>query len=184
MPIRLEQVAKKHRGIIAGFVNRHKSLQNYLRHYASQHSDKGLSRTWVAVDETPGIPSRIAGYFTIAATSVSWESLAPVPGLARLPSFPIPGILLARLAVDTNAQGQGLGRYLLEESLGQALHAGEEVGVRLFVTDAIDGEAESFYKHFGFHSISDSGHYPRKMVMDLLPFLKKKRKGGSPLTPR
>jgi len=88
------------------------------------------------------------------------------------------------LAVDTNAQGQGLGRYPLEVALGQALQSGEEVGVRPFVTDAIDREAESFYRHFGFHSISDSGHYPHKMVMDLLPFLKKKRRGGSPLTPR
>jgi ribosomal protein S18 acetylase RimI-like enzyme len=175
MSIRLEPLGRKHRELLSRFENRHRSLEEYLKHYASQHKDKALSRTWVAVDEHAGTPPRIAGYFTIAATSVSSESLATLPGLSRLPSFPIPGILLARLAVDTNAQGQGLGRYLLEGALGQALQAEEDVGVRLFVTDAIDKEAVSFYKHFGFHVVSDSGDYPQKMVLDLLPILKKKR---------
>lgn len=180
MSIRLEPFGRKHRELLAHFANRHHSLEEYLKCYASQHKDKALSRTWVAVDESAGIAPRIAGYFTIAATSVSSDSLATVPGLGRLPSFPIPGILLARLAVDTNAQGQGLGRYLLEGALGQALQAEEEVGVRLFVTDAIDKEAVMFYKHFGFQAISASGDYPRKMVMDLLPILKKKRLETTP----
>jgi GNAT superfamily N-acetyltransferase len=81
-------------------------------------------------------------------------------------------VLLARLAVDTRVQGQGVGRYLFEEALGLtlALQQTGPVSLRLFVTDAIDDRAERFYAHFGFVSLSDK--FPCRMVLDLKPLLK------------
>lgn len=97
--------------------------------------------------------------------------MSPLPELNRLPRFPIPGILLERLAVDTRIQGQGLGRYLFEEALGLTLQLARTgpVALRLLVTDALDVEAERFYEHFGLASLSEE--FPCRMVLDLRQLL-------------
>jgi GNAT superfamily N-acetyltransferase len=93
--------------------------------------------------------------------------------LDRLPQFPIPAFLLARLAVDDRVQGQGLGRFLLEEALGLTIDLARTgpVAFRLFVTDAIDGAAMHFYERFGLLRLADG--YPCRMVLDLKPLVGK-----------
>ncbi len=75
-----------------------------------------LSHTYLAITEQHGV-EHIAGYFSLSTASVTRSTTNEVPGFDRLPRFPIPGILLARLAVDARVQGQGLGRYLFDEAL-------------------------------------------------------------------
>lgn len=86
-----------------------------------------------------------------------------------MPRFPIPAILLARLAVDSRVQRQGLGTYLFEEALGMtiSLVRSGPVAFRLLVTDAIDRRARRFYERFGLIALADS--YPCRMVLDLAP---------------
>lgn len=64
--------------------------------------------------------------------------------------FVIPAILLARLALDADLQGRGLGRQLLVDALQRAIVGVHAVGGRYIVVDAIDDDAASFYAHFGF----------------------------------
>src|SRR6516162_1172056 len=112
MPVRIEALGTAHRMLVADFENQHAALVEYLRRYALRHAKKDmLARTFVAVDDTPA-GSRLAGYFSLSTVSVERASVDRDPILARLPRFPIPGVLLARLAVDTRVQGQGLGRHL------------------------------------------------------------------------
>ena len=47
-------------------------------------------------------------------------------------------ILLAKLALDGQLQGQGLGAELLVNALQKCAEAGEIVGCRFVVVDAID----------------------------------------------
>ena len=132
-----------------------------------RHAEKDLlARTYVAIDSRTGI-SRLAGYFSLATVSVERDSLAPLPALDRLPHFPIPGILLARLAVDTRIRRQGLGRYLFEEALGLTVQLARTgpVAFRLSVTNALDTEGVSFYAHLGCVPLSDG--FPCRMVLDL-----------------
>ncbi|MBX3250816.1 MAG: GNAT family N-acetyltransferase [Myxococcales bacterium] len=130
-----------------------------------RHAERDLlARTYLAIDG-----DRLAGYFSLATVSVERASLDVVPALARLPRFPIPGVLLARLAVDERVQGQGLGRHLFEEALGISLQlaATGTVGFRVFVTDALDAAAARFYERFGMRRLSDT--FPARMVLDLRP---------------
>jgi GNAT superfamily N-acetyltransferase len=171
MPLRIEALGPGHRQLLVGFQNQHTSLVEYLKRYAVRHATKDLlARTFLAIDDAAGEP-RLAGYFSLATVSVERASVGGQPDLDRLPRFPIPGILLARLAVDSRVQGQGLGRYLFEEALGLTLQLAKAgpVAFRLFVTDAIDADAARFSERRGLVRLSDE--YPCRMVLDLRPIV-------------
>jgi GNAT superfamily N-acetyltransferase len=171
MPVRIEALGASHRQLLAGFQNQHASLVDYLKRYALRHSRKDLlARTYLAIDDVAGGP-RLAGYFSLATVSVDRASVAGQRELNRLPRFPIPGVLLARLAVDARVQGQGLGGYLFEEALGLTLQLAKSgpVAFRLLVTDAIDAAAVRFYERRGLVRLSEE--YPCRMVLDLQPIV-------------
>lgn len=65
--------------------------------------------------------------------------------------YPIPAVLLARLAVDVTVQGRGVGAQLLIHALTEIARASEE----LVVVHAIDEEAVTFYARFGFQRFVD-----------------------------
>ena len=79
-------------------------LNQFLQRYALVNQANGSARTFVSFSR-----GQISGYYSLAAASAEQAAVPPriSKGLARQP---IPMLLLARLAVDLNAQGQGLGR--------------------------------------------------------------------------
>jgi GNAT superfamily N-acetyltransferase len=169
MPFRIEVLGRHHRGLLEGFRNQHRSLVDYLQRFALRHAEKDLlARTFLVIEGAAGA-ERVAGYFTLATASVERTAVSSMESLDRLPRFPIPAVLLARLAVDERVQGQGLGRYLFEEALGLTLQLAQDgpVAFRLFVTDAIDEAAAKFYERFGFSRLADE--FPCRMVLDLKP---------------
>ena len=97
---------------------------------------------------TPDADLAVVGYYSLAASSVR---LAVAPGAIRrnMPD-PIPVVLLGRLAVDGSCQGRGLGRAMLKDAVRRVLVAGEVVGVRALLVNALDDHAADFYRHFGF----------------------------------
>lgn len=107
--IRIEVRDWCHRPLLRDFRNQHDSLVDYLKRYAVRHAENDpLARTFLAI-EVSSERERLAGYFTLATASVERASISPISALDRLPRFPIPAVLLARLAVDERAQGQGRG---------------------------------------------------------------------------
>ena len=167
MAIRMEVLDRSHRPLLGQFENQHPSLTEYLCRFALRHQAKDLlARTHLAIDDAGG-QRRIAGYVSLATVSVERASVSSITGLDRLPGFPIPGVLLARLAVDMRVQGQGIGRYLFEEALGLTLQLARTGPVlfRLLVTDAIDASATAFYERLGLVRLADA--LPCRMVLDL-----------------
>ena len=174
MPLRIEVLGRHRRALLEDFRNQHQSLVDYLRRFALRHAEKDhLARTFLALEGDVG-EERLAGYFTLATASVERTAVDLIESLDKLPGFPIPAVLIARLAVDDRVQGQGLGRYLFEEALGLTLQLASSgpVAFRLLVTDAIDEAAAGFYERFGFLRVSDE--FPCRMVLDLKPLLGKR----------
>ncbi|MBK6315757.1 MAG: GNAT family N-acetyltransferase [Blastocatellia bacterium] len=68
-------------------------------------------------------------------------------GLGR---YPVPVILLARLAIDDTERGRGLGGAMLKDSLRRALGAAEVIGARAVLTHAKDDDVRRFYERFDF----------------------------------
>jgi GNAT superfamily N-acetyltransferase len=173
MPLRIVLLGRQHRALLEDFRNQHQSLVDYLQRFALRHAEKDLlARTFLAIESSEGV-DRLAGYFTLATASVERSTVDSMEPLQRLPRFPVPAVLLARLAVDERVQGQGLGRYLLEEALGLTLQLARSgpVAFRLFVTDALDPAAAEFYERFGFTRLAEE--FPCRMILDLKPLSRK-----------
>jgi len=120
------------------------SLNEFLRKYALQNHQNRSARTYVTARE-----NRIVGYYTLAAGSVSRDDVAArvAKGLGK---YPVPIILLARLAVDRSEQGKGLGAALLKNALLRAVQAADIVGCRAVLVHAKDQVAQAFYRKFDF----------------------------------
>ena len=130
-------------------------LNQFLQRYALVNQANGSARTFVSLSG-----GQISGYFSLAAASAEQAAASSrvSKGLAR---HPIPMLLLARLAVDLKAQGNGLGlgRSLLQSALGKYLQASEVIGARALIVHAIDEAAIGFYQSFGFEpSPVDTAH--------------------------
>ena len=129
------------------------ALDAYLVVVARQHAEKGVSRTFVAVDE--GQPERIRGYFTLTVTEIDYKSL-PQAQRRRMPKGGLPMIKLARLAVDRAFQGQGMGEILLIEALRRAEASQALTGSVAVAVEAKDETAAGFYAKYGFVAAPDN----------------------------
>lgn len=109
---------------------------------ASHRAD--LARTYLALEGRA-----VAGYVSLTTGSVRRDE-APRRHARGMPRYPIPTILIARLAVDRRHQGALLGSRLLAEALRLAVTASDTVAARLVVVDAIDDRAAAFYRRRGF----------------------------------
>ena len=67
-------------------------------------------------------------------------------------AFPIPVVILARLAVSLSDQGCGIGICMLQEAIRRTLVIADQAGVRAMLTHPIDEDAARFYLRFGFES--------------------------------
>jgi predicted N-acetyltransferase YhbS len=120
-------------------------LNEYLKKYALQNQKKDAARTYVVTTEE----NRIVGYYTLVFGSVLFEE-ATAEISAGLGKYPIPVILLARLAIDASEKGKGLGKALMRDALLRAVRASEIAGLRSFLVHAKDESAKNFYENFGF----------------------------------
>lgn len=137
----------------AGFHCGVADLDRYFRERAGQDSRRHVAAVFVLLGAEP---ARVAGYYTLSATSVPRTHL-PDSASRSLPRYQsVPAILLGRLAVDERHQGQGLGRFLLMDALQRSLTSSGQVAAFAVIVDAIDIGARAFYEQFGFVPLLDA----------------------------
>jgi predicted N-acetyltransferase YhbS len=91
-------------------------------------------------------------------------------GLAH---HPVPIMLLARLAIGTRFQGQGLGSGMLKDAMLRTLHAADIAGIRAFVVHAKDDAAKSFYERYDFLSSPTDPYHLYRLLKDIRALLPK-----------
>lgn len=128
------------------------TLNDYLKKYARQNHLKGIAKTFVAVPASGGL--KVDGYYTVSASIIEYEFL-PDSYQRGMPAYPIPAILIGKLAVDRPIKGQGLGSELLVDALKRAVHAAQEIGIYAVRVDAIDLHAKAFYLKHEFIPFQD-----------------------------
>ncbi len=122
------------------------ALNDWLVRHAMQAQSSGSARTCVVVEG-----GRVVGYFSLA---VGQADAMEVPARIRkgMGRYPIPVVILARLAVSLQDQGKGIGIGMLQEAIRRTIAIADQAGVRALLTHPIDEEASRFYRRFGFES--------------------------------
>ena len=113
------------------------------------------------------------GYYTLAANSVS-RSDTPDRVAKGLANYPVPVILLARLAIDRSEQSQGLGKGLLKDAMLRVVNAADIVGCRALLVHAKDSSASAYYEKFGFVSSPTHELHLYLLVKDILAMMNAK----------
>jgi len=122
-------------------------LDRFFQRYAGQNQFRHhIGTTYVAVQG-----DRIVGFVTVSSGEMVAEKLARSLR-RRLPSYPLPILRLARLAVDERFQGHGIGKLLLRVMLELALEIRDRIGCIGIVVDA-KPDAVPFYSVLGFTPI-------------------------------
>ncbi len=120
------------------------ALNDWLQRFARQAQGSGSARTFVVCDA-----DRVVGYFSLTVGQI--DTLEAPERIRRgMGQYPIPVIILARLAVDKACHGRGLGTGMLQDAIRRTLKIAEDAGIRALLTHPIDESAEMFYRRFGF----------------------------------
>lgn len=124
-----------------------RSLNQYLYRYANQDIRRRINRVFAA--SPPDAPWQVIGYYSLSAGSLDATDL-PEEFRRRLPGYPVPVVLLGRLAVAESHQGKGLGSILLADALQRIAQASQVMAVYAAIVDALNDRAAEFYRQFGF----------------------------------
>ena len=120
------------------------ALNEWLLRHARQAQGSGSAKTFVVADD-----DRVVGYFSLTVGQVDTLE-APERIRKGMGQYPIPVVILARLAVSIQDQGKGIGFGMLQDAILRTLLIAEQAGIRAMLTHPIDEEASSFYTRFGF----------------------------------
>lgn len=126
------------------------ALDRYLKERAGQDERRHLARTFVASPQ--GEPATVAGYFTLAATSIAADALSE-DQRRRLPRYPnFPAALIGRLAVALEYQKRGLGRALVIDATERTMRS--DMAAFALLVEAKDNAAVVFYLRNEFLQLS------------------------------
>lgn len=150
-PLHIEKLQRVH--AVEAFTCGRPELDRFLIRHALRAQQANSSQTYVGLNG-----NTVVGFYTIVAGEVRHAD-APERVAKGMPLYPIPLLVLARLAVHSGWQGRGIGAGLLLDALGRTLQVADMVGVRSLAVHAKDDSAAAFYRHFGFApSPADSRH--------------------------
>ncbi len=137
-----EPLGPQHR--LEGFDCGKPALNDWLLRHARQAQGSGSAKTFVVVDD-----DRVAGYFSLTVGQIDTLD-APERIRKGMGQYPLPVVILARLAVSTTDQGRGVGIGLLQEAIRRTMLIAEHAGIRAMLTNPIDEDTTRFYTRFGF----------------------------------
>lgn len=138
-----EPLAAQHR--LEGFDCGKPALNDWLLRHARQAQSSGSAKTFVVAEDD----GRVAGYFSLTVGQVDTLE-APERIRKGMGQYPLPVVILARLAVSVTNQGRGIGLGLLQDAIRRTMLIAEQAGIRAMLTHPIDDEAARFYTRFGF----------------------------------
>jgi predicted N-acetyltransferase YhbS len=139
---RPEPLAAQHR--LDGFDCGKPALNDWLLRHARQAQGSGSAKTFVVADD-----DHVVGYFSLTVGQIDTLE-APERIRKGMGQYPVPVVILARLAVSQQAHGQGIGTGLLRDAIRRTMLIAEQAGIRAMLPHPIDEDAARFYTRFGF----------------------------------
>ena len=137
-----EPLNKNHH--LVSFDSNYHELDTWLKKHAFQAQTSGSAKTFIVTHD-----DQVVGYYSLTIGQVDINEVTDriKKGMGH---YPIPVVILARLAVHISFQKKGIGRGMLKDALLRTLLIAEQSGVRALLVHAIDDNAKTFYQRFGF----------------------------------
>jgi predicted N-acetyltransferase YhbS len=139
------------------------SLDTWLARHARQAEASGSARVFVTTFDG----EKVVGFYALAAASVSPKDATERLMRGQSKHQQVPAILIGRLAVDGDHQGNQVGRSLLQDALLRSATAADSIGARAVIVHAISDRAVSFYERFGFEPSPTDPHHLILLMKDL-----------------
>lgn len=128
---------------VAAFRCRSEEQTDWLRRYARQSAGTGTTKVFVV---TEGDGLRVVAYYGWCMAQLSAAS-APARLRKGAGRYPQPVALLARLGVDVEHEGRGLGAALLQDVFARLLELADDIGCRCLLVHAESDTAHRFHLH-------------------------------------
>ncbi len=148
-----------------GFDCGQEPLNQFLQRFALVSQKANSAQTYVCLTN-----NRVVGFYSLAVGSAAPETVPSrvMKGIAR---HPVPVMILARLAVDKDHQGQKLGKALLKDALLRTAQAADIAGIRCLLVHAKDDAARAWYEHWEFEASPTDSYHLFLMMKDLRALL-------------
>lgn len=141
------------------------ALNQFLQRYALVNQKANSAQTYVCCQGDV-----VVGFYSLAVGSVDPEA-APSRVMKGLARHPVPVMLLARLAVDKEHHGKGLGQALLKDALLRTAQAADIAGIRCVLVQAKDDVARRWYESWEFEPSPTDTYHLLLMLKDLKSLL-------------
>lgn len=126
------------------FRSRSTEQTEWLRRYARQSAATGTTRVFV-VNEVRH-PDRVVANYAWCMAQLNTE-VTPERARKGAGRYPQPVALLARLGVDIDHEGAGLGAGMLQDVFVRLVELSDDIGCRGLLVHAESIEARAFYVH-------------------------------------
>lgn len=140
------------------------ALNQFLQRYALVNQKADSAQTYVCC-----LRDGVVGFYSLAVGSVDPEH-APARVMKGLAEHP-PAMILARLAVDLDHQGKGLGKALLKDALLRTAQAADIAGIRCLLVHAKNEAARRWYESWEFEPSPTDPYHLFLMLKDLKALL-------------
>ena len=141
------------------------ALNQFLQRFALVNQKAHSAQTYVCCRH-----GEVVGFYSLAVGSVDLED-APARVMKGVVRHPVPVMILARLAVDRDHQGKGLGQALLKDALLRTAQAADIVGIRCLLVHAKDEAARQWYESWEFEPSPSDPYHLFLMLKDLKALL-------------
>lgn len=128
---------------LAAFHCRSDEQTDWLRRHALQATGTGTTRVFVVTERGSRI---VVAYYAWCMAQISIEA-APTRMRRGAGRYPQPIALLARLGVDLEHEGRGLGTGMLQDVFARLLELSDDIGCRGLLVHAESPDARDFYLH-------------------------------------
>ena len=141
------------------------ALNQFLQRYALVNQMAHSAQTYVCC-----LGTQVVGFYSLSVGSVDVAD-APTRVAKGLARYPVPVMILARLAVSLDHQGKGLGRALLKDALLRTAQAADIAGIRCLVVHAKDDTARQWYASWEFESSQTDAYHLYLLLKDIKAML-------------
>jgi len=141
-------------------------LQIFIQKEAREYQQRDLGVTYLSL-----LGNIIAGFLTVAMSSVDVERMERGERVMGVPFDTYPALMIGRLAVDRRFRKKGIGSYLCSWCLGLARDLSKQLGCRYVVLHARE-EVIPFYDRNHFVLSEAEKNKPTKLLYRKISSLK------------